>query len=1076
MNGYRLGIDLGSTSLGWCALNLNNGEPVGILDMGVRIFDDGRDDKTKTPLAVERRDKRSQRRRRDRLLRRKRKLMEALVKFGLMPSMEVDRKKLEILDPYLLRVKALGHPLQPFEIGRAIFHLGQRRGFKSNRKDLAKSKESGALSEAIERTNAVLKQKQARTLAEYLVIHAGESTDGLINPMRFKSTAIGTKVAWDIYPSRQMVEEEFKTIWEKQKSLSTLLTDTAYLEIHHTIFDQGKLQTPERGKCWLTGDVRAYKALPSFQIFRALQDLNHLEIRRAYASEPGLTKEQKQKIRDLLLQGDITAKGELSFDKLRKSLKLSSTTLFNLESPARKAIKGDLTTKLLANEKCFGALWFQMSSSEKDGIAEKLLNLDDEDSENVFSNWVCEKYKVSLEKVQNIIDQAGKLEPGTGSISQKALYLIIPHLEEGMTFDKACTGAHTQTRLDGTEPSLPYYGKILYDSVLPAPKAQDPNEKAYGRINNPTVHIGLNQLRKLVNRLIEVYGKPEEIHIELARDLPLSAMEKNKLLKGQENNKKENDRIDEELKKAGCTPSFELRLKYRLWEELEPMGRLCPFSFPGKAISLSDALSDKTEVEHLIPFSVSYDDGRSNKVLCLREANRLKGSKTPYEAFGETDAWPEIYARASILPPQKSWRFEPDALARFKDEEGDMIARQLHDTQYLSRVAKRYLSAICPDNKIVSTRGRITATMRRAWGLNLRYLLHESAENIKSRDDHRHHAIDAFVTACVSRSLLKSLSDQAKRSNLHMQRLSEIVPPPFTDWERNKKDLVTFLRKLIVSHKPDHGNASFAIKNKSTTGMLHKDTAYGIVSHDKEKDIFILVTTMRIEDLKLPKPNKEQKNNKKTPIQPKSKYSFDEIRDLRVRSQIEELAETSADDKEFKQKVKDFAEIKNIQSIRVTEEVDGGKIVIVKDKLGKDYKAYRKGSNYCGDIIEVLHGKDKGKWLLYVTPTFDAHQPNFTPSWRNRNEHPTAKLKWRLFVNDMIAFERENKPEIARIQLWSQDLNYLFYVPHNISKLEKRIQINPKEFQKCHGRKISVDILGHVRDPLMTIQSHAANR
>src|SRR5690606_37701421 len=132
---YRLGIDLGATSLGWCLLRLDkNNEPSGIIDSGVRIFPDRRDDKSKEPLAVTRRNARGMRRRRDRVIKRKTRLMNKLVEYGLMPKDKAERKSLETLVPYELRAKALDKELPLHHIGRALFHICQRRGFQSNLK------------------------------------------------------------------------------------------------------------------------------------------------------------------------------------------------------------------------------------------------------------------------------------------------------------------------------------------------------------------------------------------------------------------------------------------------------------------------------------------------------------------------------------------------------------------------------------------------------------------------------------------------------------------------------------------------------------------------------------------------------------------------------------------------------------------------------------------------------------------------------------------------------------------------------------------------------------------------------
>src|SRR5690242_12650994 len=143
---YRLGIDVGANSLGWFVVWLNDkDEPTGLGPGGVRIFPDGRDPKSKESNAADRRVARGMRRRRDRYLQRRGNLLALLVKHGLMPAEEAARKTLESLDPYELRAKALDQTLPPHHIGRALFHLNQRRGFLSNRKTEKADKESGAI-------------------------------------------------------------------------------------------------------------------------------------------------------------------------------------------------------------------------------------------------------------------------------------------------------------------------------------------------------------------------------------------------------------------------------------------------------------------------------------------------------------------------------------------------------------------------------------------------------------------------------------------------------------------------------------------------------------------------------------------------------------------------------------------------------------------------------------------------------------------------------------------------------------------------------------------------------------------
>ena len=154
---YRLALDLGSTSLGWAMLRLGpDNTAVAVIKAGVRIFSDGRNPKDGSSLAVTRRDARAMRRRRDRLLKRKARMMRTLVEHGFFPPDGKARKALELLNPYALRAKGLDEALKPEEFARALFHINQRRGFKSNRKTDKKDNDSGALKSAIKRLHASL--------------------------------------------------------------------------------------------------------------------------------------------------------------------------------------------------------------------------------------------------------------------------------------------------------------------------------------------------------------------------------------------------------------------------------------------------------------------------------------------------------------------------------------------------------------------------------------------------------------------------------------------------------------------------------------------------------------------------------------------------------------------------------------------------------------------------------------------------------------------------------------------------------------------------------------------------------
>lgn len=281
MASYRLGLDIGTNSIGWCALHIDkDGNAIGMLDWGSRIFSDGRNDKTGDSSAVERRGARGMRRRYDRRLMRKRAVLRMLVHYGLMPEDVAERKKLEALNPLQLRAEALTRKLEPYEIGRALFHLQQRRGFKSNRKDAQKEGDNKIdgmklamrdFSQALEGENL--------TLGQFLHEQHKERKS-----TRFRPTAENSKLLYDRYPTRKMVEDEFKRIWEAQaKYHPQLLTDEAREKIGDpkkgAIFFQRPLKPQDVGQCTLVpGDKRMAWAMPSAQAFRIIKEIANLRV------------------------------------------------------------------------------------------------------------------------------------------------------------------------------------------------------------------------------------------------------------------------------------------------------------------------------------------------------------------------------------------------------------------------------------------------------------------------------------------------------------------------------------------------------------------------------------------------------------------------------------------------------------------------------------------------------------------------------------------------------------------------------------------------------------------------------
>lgn len=1058
---YRLGIDLGSTSLGWAVFALDkNGRPSSLLDMGVRIFPDGRDDKSKEPLAVVRRGARGMRRNLDRRDLRQKRLMRFMIENGLMPKEECARKVLETLDPYELRAKALDERISLHQLGRALFHINQRRGFKSNRKTEKRENDSGNMKNAIQELQGSIFAAGSRTLGEYLWVQKQES-----QPVRVRSRMVKNKAEYNFYPGREMYQTEVDAILAAQHKHHPELTEAVSEGIKDIIFYQRNLRPPIVGQCrFESGEKRIRRAHPLFQKFRILKEVNNLQLEQFNEGDPALNQEDRQKIIKALLSAK-----KKTFGQLRTLIKIPRDCRFNLESERRSELKGDDTAFFMADDKRFGTRWYSLSIEEQEKIIDLLFSEPDQKS---LTRTLIDEWDLSREQAEETA--SAPLEEGYASLSRKVIEKALPYLEEGLVESDAFKKAgyhHSDFRTGQFYERLPYYGEILPNAVIGGSSAEEDKdfpEKFWGKINNPTVHIALNQIRKLVNALIDLHGHPEEIVIELARDLKEPV---NDVIADQTKNKKENDRINKVLENLGVKQNYRNRMLYKLWEDLcptDPVKRCCPFT--GIQIAPHQIFTGEFEEEHLLPFSKSFNDGRANKVLSSRAANREKGNRTPYEAFsGEAKRWNEILARVQNLPTNKQWRFKEECWDIAKGQGEDIIARQLNDTRYMAKITKRYLSAVFDNekgkNKVWAIPGQMTALLRDKWGLN--DLLGEE-DGMKERADHRHHAIDAAVIGCTDRGTLQLVA-----------RLAHTVETKRELWDKRRKLIVDMeepfqgfrkqiderLASLIVSYKPDHGNAHKAIHapHPYTVAGLHKSSAYGFIRKGDKKGTVVVAERVPLESF-------EKRDN------------IEKIADPVIRSNVlkavQGLKEKSA---EWKAALTTHSQQTGIRRIRIHFERTEDTLMPVnqpndrgpQETRGQPYKLYALGGNYCAEIYCPDKGKKAGQWQCEIISNYHAHKQDFIPKWHREN--PTAKLIMRLQINDMVAYQEDGQTVYRRVRKLNKPNKPVLVDPLR-AKLDKNEgwAASPSLLQQKNARKIAVDILGRVKDPKTRRQAMAA--
>ena len=1012
---YRLALDLGSTSLGWAMVRLNmQDEPCAVIKAGVRIFSDGRNPKDGSSLAVSRREARAMRRRRDRLLKRKNRMMATLLRHGFFPQDEAARKALEKTDPFALRAKGLDQALLPEEFARALFHINQRRGFKSNRKTDKKENDSGALKTAIGQLRQAMQTTGCRTVGEWLF---ARHQQGLSVRARYRENRIAqdngkTKIekSYDLYIDRAMIEAEFDALWAKQSELNpALFHDTARDELKDCLLHQRPFKPVKPGRCTLLpNEERAPLALPSQQRFRIYQEVNNLRLMREGLSEEPLTLSQRDQIVDLLerpLREKKTAH-EVTFEQIRTALGLGGSVRFNIEDEKRKSLKGNATNASLGKKLLFGDRWFAWNERQQDAIVKQLVKQENEWRLVKRLQKYCGVNEDVAEKIAN-----APLAEGYGSLSAKALEKILPTLRaEVITYDKAVLAAgfdhhsHISHAATGEILSeLPYYGQYLQRHVgFGTGKSDDPDEKRYGKIANPTVHIGLNQVRAVVNALIKRYGHPREVIVELARDLKQSQEQRKEEYAQQAKNQQRNERMRTVIADLLKTSPERVRAidlqKMILWEELSfnVADRRCPYS--GVQISAQMLFSEQVEIEHILPFSKTLDDSLNNKTVAMRQANRIKGNRTPAEAAKDfaTQGWPteDMLQRASLMPKGKRYRFAPDGLEQWLREDKGFLARALNDTRHLSRVAREYLSLVCPQGTRVIP-GRMTAMLRAKFGLN--DILGLDGE--KNRNDHRHHAVDACVIAVTDQGMLNRFAQaSASAREKQLTRLVETMPLP---WDSYRDHVQRAVDNIWVSHKPDHGHE----------GAMHNDTAYGLLGGGK----------------------------------------------VQVRKTL------------------DGVRTREIAALKVIEFADAHATArhgLLPNGEPRPYKGYKGDSNYCMEIVR----NDKGKWEGEVVSTFEAYQ-SVRQHGLARLRHPALSvsgrpLVMRLIRNDTLRLIHDGEQLTVRICKMTAE-GVMALADISASNVDARARTKEISYifktagslQKSSGRVVGISPIGELRDP-----------
>lgn len=843
-----LGLDLGSASIGWALINEkeeNNKTTSSIIALGSRIIPyEGTEGKDFAKGTGESRNSlrtqaRTTRKGYDRYQLRRKYLVDLLIKNNMIPTDEL--KNLPKMELWQLRAKAVKEEISLQELGRLLLWLNQKRGYKSSRSDSNLDKKDTEYVAIVKTRHETIKQQNV-TIGQYFY---NELTKDNFY-----------KVKENIFP-REAYIEEFDAICKRQTGVSTELIDKIRNEV---IYYQRPLKSQKGlvsvcefegfyaqkdGKEYFVGPKVAPKSSPLFQLSKIWENINNIKINNRKGEEIIITPEQKTAIFEHLDNNE-----KLTQNDLLKILELRKENCY-VNKQLAKGLNGNITKNEI--KKCFGnskiyenllKLELSIVTGKGDGYLYDMKTGEVLDSKpKVFIDPKIEKeplyqlwhtiYSIAnQEECSTVLQNNFKIEKpiadklasidftkhAFGNKSVKVIRKILPYLMAGDGYSEAMSYAGYEHSNSLTKDQN--LDRKLLDALKPIAK---------NSLRQPIVEKILNQMVNIVNAIILKHGKPDEIRIELARELKQSKEERNDADKNMSKRQRENETITKRLEEYGLRATRNNIIKWRLYEEIDnedkKLNAVCIYC--GQPISLTEAIKgNDVDIEHIIPKSKLFDDSQSNKTLAHRHCNKNKNDMTAFDfmkskseqALAEyVDRVNSLYANHIIGKAKR------DKLLMTESKIPDnFIDRQLRESQYIAKKAKEILQTIC--HNVWSTSGNVTAELRHLWGwdeitMNLQFPKFKaipemieikewesdhgknkhSKEVIKDwskRDDHRHHAVDALTIACTKQGFIQrfnTLSSSKTRDDMY-----KIVDESSFEFTEKR----SLLEKYILSQQP----------------------------------------------------------------------------------------------------------------------------------------------------------------------------------------------------------------------------------------------------------------------------------
>lgn len=741
MKKYVLGIDIGITSVGYGIIDLETGA---FVDYGVRLFKEG--------TAAENETRRTTRGRR-RLTRRRKTRLSDMRKL-LQNNHILNENYHPINNVYELRCKGLHQKLASDELSAVILHITKHRGsiLETVEDDIEKSKDAESLKATLQKNEQLVKQGNYIFEIQLDRLHSQNKIKGHNNNFSTKDyvnelTEILKHQGLSDDLNKQIINivRRRRAYYEGPGSEKSPTPYGRFIEVDGQI-QQIDLIEKMRGKCSIYPDqLRAPKLSVSAELFNLLNDLNNLSV-----SGEKLTVDEKTMLLKL-----ANEKGNLTLKQIAKNLEVEEA-----EIKGYRIDKNDkpLFTELKGYKKIRNIF-------KKEGVSVSLKDYEFIDFivEILTNKKGIEERKQALSESHfNITEPlADTLANTTGvsgyhSLSLKALRLLNTELFEStlnqmqLLYELKLFGANKKS----------YKGKKNIEADIDA-------------ILSPVAKRAQNETFKVINALRKKYGEFDSIIVETTRDKN-SDEQKKRIKKYQSQNEASSKEMDKMLKESGYYPekiNGKTRMKIRLYQQQQGKS-----AYTNQPLELHQVIKDPsyTEIDHIIPISVSLDDSQNNKVLTLRSENQAKGNLTPFMAF-QANKFKYSYAefKANVLankniPYKKRLNLLNEENITKEEVAKKFINRNLNDTSYACRVVFNTLADYFKDNaidtKVHTVKGSLTHTFRGKIKLE------------KERDeDFLHHAVDALIVASIKKmNLLDGYLSKYSFDNLYNETTGEI--------------------------------------------------------------------------------------------------------------------------------------------------------------------------------------------------------------------------------------------------------------------------------------------------------------